>query len=182
MYGLVNQAIKQMVLSELGEPVWCAICSGVGIQYEDFDALRSYPDSLTHDLISAVSEKTNIPADTLLRRFGHYWLFHTAKYGYGEVLDLFGHDLRTCLKNLNRMHEHMGAIMPQLQPPRFTVTEDSPTKITLHYYSTRQGLAPMVYGLLEALSKKFDQPVRIEHIPLGTRSNHDEFELHFEAA
>jgi len=71
-----------------------------------------------------------ITPDEVLRLFGKYWVAFTATEGYGPILNLFGQDLRTCLSNLNRMHAHMGAMMPDLKPPRFRVAENSSTSMT----------------------------------------------------
>jgi hypothetical protein len=71
----------------------------------------------------------------------------------------------------------MGAMMPKLSPPRFRVEEEKPSKLIVHYYSHRQGLSPMVVGLLEGLADKYGEKVSIRHIPRGSRSDHDEFEV-----
>jgi hypothetical protein len=75
------------------------------------------------------------------------------------------------------MHGHMGAMMPDLKPPRFVVTDDGRDRIKLHYYSSRTGLAPMVVGLIEGLSEKFGEPISIRQIPRHSGSDHDEFEI-----
>jgi hypothetical protein len=69
--------------------------------------------------------------------------------------------------------------MPILKPPRFKLEEHSAEKATLHYFSTRKGLAPMVIGLLEGLSEKYNEPIELTFIPTGSRSDHDEFDISF---
>jgi hypothetical protein len=179
MYGLVNQGLKEMVCRERGQDVWREICVELGIPTDDFESLRPYPDSDTGRLIGAIAKRLNKTQQEVLSQFGKYWVPFTAGEGYGAIMDLFGHDLRSCLRNLNRMHGHMGAMMPQLKPPRFIVNERSDTHMIVHYYSTRSGLAPMVFGLLQGLADKFNEQIEIEHIPSGERSDHDEFEILF---
>lgn len=179
MYGLVNQGLKEMVCRERGEDVWREICAALGMTADDFELMKPYPDSDTGRLVEAIAQRLEITPQRVLADFGKYWVLFTANEGYGPIMDLFGHDMRTCLKNLNRMHGHMGAMMPQLKPPRFVVNERSPTSMVLHYYSTRQGLAPMVFGLLQGLADKFGERIEIDHIPVGARSDHDEFDIVF---
>jgi len=182
MYGLINQALKELVQSRTSNQVWSDICATVGISAEDFDSLLPYEDSLTYRLVGATSETLGIPAAEILRMFGRQWVEFTARHGYGEMMDLFGRDLRTCLKNLNRMHGHMGAMMPDLHPPRFIVEEREKNGVTLHYHSNREGLAPLVVGILEGLAQKFREQVVIKHIAKHERSDHDEFDVAFIAA
>lgn len=168
-----------MVCVSFGEQVWGEICAEVNRSSADFDPLRSYPDTETHQMIGAVAKRLDLSVEQVLHRFGRYWIKYTAAEGYGPILDLLGQSFRSCIGNLNRMHGHMGVMMPNLQPPRFTVDEHTQEHITVHYYSTREGLAPMVFGLLEGLSERFEESVVIEYIARGTRSDHDEFDIFF---
>jgi len=54
------------------------------------------------------------------------------------------------------MHDHMGAMMPGLVPPIFDLEKEiTPTHFSLLYTSSREGLAPMVSGLLKALASRY---------------------------
>lgn len=177
MYGLVNEGFRELVLSLGGPEMWASMCAEVGIEPEGFEPLCPYHDSLTYKLVDLACQRLALPTDELLRRYGHYWVTYTAEQGYGEIMNLFGIDLRTCLANLNRMHAHMGAMMPALHPPRFTVEDANESGMTLHYFSSRPGLAPMVEGILEGLAEKFGETISIRHIPRGERCDHDIFEI-----
>ena len=49
-----------------------------------------------------------------------------------------------------------------------------------HYHSEREGLAPMVVGLLKGLGKRFETLVEVTHDKVrGEGSDHDEFVIHF---
>lgn len=179
MYGLIHQAIKDLVCTERGEAGWQAVCAAAEVTHSEFDPLEPYDDAVSYRLVAAAAQYLGLPTNEVLRRFGDHWITFTAEYGYGEIMKMFGHDMRSCLRNLNRMHGHMGALMTQLNPPRFNIIENSEQHITVHYFSTREGLGPMVVGLLEGLARKFDEQVTIEHVFKGTRSDHDEFEVVF---
>lgn len=179
MYGLINKAIKDLVIDKFGRTTWEDIAKAAGILDDDFETLTSYPDQLTFSLVQKASERVNLPSEKILRTFGHYWVIFTAQEGYGEIMELFGKDFLSCMKNLNRMHAHMGVMMPDLQPPRFLVEEIDSSHIRIHYYSQREGLAPMVIGLLEGLAIKFNNKIEIEHLPINDLRDHDEFIIKF---
>lgn len=180
MYGLVNEGIRDLVVSVAGPEAWAAICSDAGIPPEGFEPLCPYDDSLTYKLVGLVSQKLNLSAEEVLIKFGEEWITYTAENGYGELLKIFGTNFRGCLTNLNKMHAHMGSMMPSLAPPQFQVELTGETEMIVHYFSKRDGLAPMVVGLLQGLAKKFGENITLQHIPKGTRSDHDEFTVRIE--
>lgn len=182
MYGLINEGIRDMVVGMAGPDAWRAITEDVGIDPSGFELLCPYDDSLTYKLVELVSKRFELAQEEVLRRYGNYWITYTASQGYGEIMRLFGTDFRSCLRNLNLMHGHMGAMMPKLSPPRFRVEELSERELVVHYYSHRVGLAPMVIGLLEGLAMKYDERISVLHVPKGSRSDHDEFEVSFVSA
>lgn len=171
-----------MVCASRGEDVWREVCESVSRSSDDFEPLVSFPDSETMVMLDAVARRLEISPAEVLRQFGRHWVAYTAREGYGPILDLFGQSFRSCLHNLNRMHGHMGAMMPNLKPPRFTVTEHDSESMTIHYFSTRTGLAAMVQGLLEGLAERFNEQVAIEVFAKGVRSDHDEFDVFFVAS
>lgn len=178
MYGLVNMAIRDLVISKSDLETWNAICVEAGLSCNEFVAMDTYPDPVTYALVNVISKRLSSPVPDILRAFGRYWILYTAKQGYGEILAMFGSDFETCLRNLNNMHGRMGSMMPQLVPPRFIVTsEDGDDLICIEYYSKRPGLGHMVLGLLEGLAERFSLIVEVTYIPKALPNLPDIFEV-----
>ncbi len=167
MYGMVNQAIKGLVVSQFGDQAWSKICERAQLPPEDFVFMQYYPDKVTYDLVGAASAELKLSPEVVLREFGKYWVLYTAKEGYGPIMDLFGADYKSCLKNLNNLHARMGMTMPSLTPPRFVFSEESPTMYIVSYFSKRAGLSPMVAGLLEGLATKYNVKAEVQMITDG---------------
>ena len=177
MYGIINQAVKDLICAQGGQELWIRVCEDAGIGLQEFDALEPYSDDVTFALVAAASKHLGVPETEVLRQFGHHWILFTAAQGYGEIMNMFGRDFRSCLKNLNRMHGHMGAMMPHLRPPRFVVDECSDDRFVLHYYSDRVGLGKLVVGLLEGLAQKYQERICIDYIDREECSDHEQFEI-----
>jgi len=160
MYGIINQAIKDLVIKQTNEDVWIKICEEVHSPV-DFISMEYYQDKLTYDLVGAVSRATGLDPHAILQSFGKHWTLYTAKVGYESIMDLFGSDFLSCLKNLNNLHERMGLSMPDLKPPHFSYEDITEKSIYLNYKSTRKGLVPMVKGLIEGLAEKYHTKVEI---------------------
>jgi len=164
MYGLVNKAIEDLVVSLAGEETWLEIVNRADIGAVTFISLDSYPDEYTFSLVAAASEVLGIPAEEILERFGEHWVRYTGRAAYGHLLKAYGNDVVSFLGNLDALHARVTLIMPNLQPPSFRVTEDGPGRYLVHYQSTRVGLAPMVTGLLRGVGSLFDQELTVERL------------------
>ena len=162
MYGLINIGIKDFIKNRVSKKVWSEICNDLELDRDVvFEALNVYDDKLTYDLVGVISEKLSLEPAEVLERFGIFWVQFTGAEGYGQLMDLFGKDMITFLKNLNSMHARMGSMMPNLKAPRFVVEELSKNEVDLYYYSEREGLGPMVKGLLIGLSNRFGQEIEV---------------------
>ena len=174
MYGLVNKAVVDLVTSKFGQDTWNEIKRKADVDIDVFVSMDAYPDDITYRLVGAASEVLKIPPEQVLEAFGEHWVLYTAAEGYGPMLDASGKTLREFLENLDALHARVALTMPELRPPRFRLVGVDDTTMKLEYYSTRQGLAPMVIGLLKGLSVRFNTPVTITHAPAD---GHEEFTI-----
>jgi len=178
MYGLVNKAIEDLVLRDHGPEAWAKIVDQAGFEDAGFISMDSYPDDLTYQLVGAASQELGVAADQLLESFGHFWILYTAREGYGELLDLSGRSFEEFLFNLDNLHTRLGLSMPALRPPSFECEKLDEKTYRLHYRSEREGLTPMVVGLIKGLADKFGHGVAIRlDVERGQTpdADHDEF-------
>lgn len=182
MYGLVNKAIADMVCSNYGEETWEKIKHKAEVEVETFVSMEGYPDDVTHRLVKAASEVLGLSATEIMHAFGEYWVQYTAQEGYGEMLDMSGDTLPEFLENLDALHARVGVIFPKLQPPSFECTEEEAESLKLHYYSERQGLAPMVKGLVKGLGERFETDVEVTQTQSREDGHEcDEFSIKYQA-
>lgn len=163
MYGLINQAIRGLVIENFGEEMWARIRTSAGVETDDFVSMQSYDDAVTYELVGAASKELDLPAETVLETFGKYWVNYVGQENYGELMNAAGDDLPTFLENLDQMHARIMLSFPELNPPTFRVTDRSENSLVLHYHSERPGLAPLVVGLLHGLGHRFKTDVSVEH-------------------
>ncbi|MEM7261874.1 MAG: heme NO-binding domain-containing protein [Planctomycetota bacterium] len=163
MYGLVNQAIQDLITENFGADVFAKIKERAGVGISEFVAMESYDDAVTYDLVSAASDVLEKPMDQLLEIFGQYWTEFVAERGYGEFLALSGNNLEQFLMSLDDMHTRISLTFPELQPPSFSCERVDDQTLRLKYYSHREGLAPMVVGLLKGMGSVFGQSLDIVH-------------------
>ena len=178
MYGMVNQAIEQMVLRAHGPDVWRDIQRRAGLTVEGFISNEAYPDEVTYQLVGAASECLGQPAERILHAFGEHWVLHTAREHYGPMLAATGSTLPELLEHLPRLHDRVVLIYPKLMPPRIEVTDRAERSLRLHYTSTRPGLAPFMGGLLSGLGQLFGTPTKVTlERPRGAAGGTDIFRV-----
>jgi len=181
MYGLVNKAIKDLVVTNYGEETWLEIARNAGFDESEFVGLQSYPDKLTYDLVHHASIVLKSDAPVILEAFGEYWITYTAEEGYGELMELSGSSFPEFLANLDMLHARMSNIMPHLAPPLFTTRNEKANSLELEYRSHRAGLTPMLFGLIKGLGKRFNLNCRIKQIlEKGDDSDCDVFLIEWE--
>jgi Haem-NO-binding len=179
MYGMVNEAMQQMITSLHGEATWQHIRAQVGCDLEHFIRLDAYPDELTYGLVGAAVAELRVPAPELLHEFGRYWVSFARHGGYGDFF-------RACatyeafLVQLDAMHARLQLSFPGLRAPQFTCAIESPTSLRVVYQSHREGLAPFVAGLLEGLGEPFNVEAKVQHLhgrAPGTAGAEDHFRV-----
>ena len=163
MYGLINKAVCGLLTERFGVDAWHRIRTRAGLPDKPFVSMEQYPDQSTFDLVAAATVELEISAEDILKAFGRYWALYTAQAGYGDLMDSAGKTFVEFVKNLDHLHSRVKLSFPHLQPPSFAVSADGPGYLTLHYYSHRHGLAPLVIGILEGLGERFGIKLAFTH-------------------
>jgi hypothetical protein len=171
MYGLVNKAIKDLVVSKFGADKWQEICDLSNFHDGEFVSMNPYPDSLTYDLVKNAARVLKADAHVILEAFGEYWILYTADEGYGDLMDLTGSTFIEFLTNLDMLHYRINNIMPELAAPQFSTRNEKENSVELEYRSHREGFVPMLRGLIKGLGKRFDLEVEIDHIQEKNNEN-----------
>ena len=176
MYGLVNKALKELILERFGLELWNKVMVEARIDNDDFISNESYDDETTYSIVGSASKLTGISATELLRAFGEHWVLRTAREGYGAMMETHGGSLPEFLQHLPNFHRRVKLIFPNLQPPRFTVSDTTPTSLNLHYHTHRAGLSEFVVGLLHGLGKSFGSSVSVTQVARKEEgADHDVF-------
>ena len=160
MYGLINNALKEMILEKFGEETWNDVLRESGVPEDSFLTMRSYDDEITYSLAGAASKVVGAPVEACLEMFGEYWVLETASKSYGMLLKAAGQNMVEFLQNMNALHDRITSTFLNYVPPEFFVEENG-THHDIHYVSQREGLTPFVTGLLKGLGVRFETEVTI---------------------
>lgn len=183
LYGLVNLAIREMIQSRFGEDTWKDVCSEAGLERGTFEAMTSYPDSITYDLVGASSTVLKTEPEQLLQDFGEYWVLFSGKTVHGPLMSTQGKTFVEFVQQLDAMHSRIAMTFTDLSPPSFRCSNISENALTLHYYSHREGLAPFVIGLMRGVGKMFGLTLTTTPtVSKGPTCDHVQFHVTFQPA
>ena len=114
--------------------------------------------------------------EDVLHAFGRHWILYTGKEGWSTVFEMTGDDMASFLEGLDEMHARVRVAMPDADMPQFTLHREA-DHLTLEYHSSRDGLAPMVSGLLDGLAEYFSESWNVEHTGFRAVDGFDTFRL-----
>lgn len=164
MYGIVNKAIKELVVANFGEEKWEVVREKSGVDIDFFLSYEPYDDEITFKLATAVSEEMKMPIEEVLSAFGEWWILKTTKDKYGSLMDSGGSTLKEFILNLPNFHNRLMLVYPKLSPPEFKISAIQNDSLLLHYVSTRFGFQEFVRGLLQGLAQRFQENIEIQLI------------------
>lgn len=147
-------------------------------------ASRVYGDDLLLAAVAAASQASAIPAETLLREYGRYFITngltrHLCAYILTRV-----HSARELLLSMHDSHQQMGRLPESLTPPLFQyrTQTNKPNELTLIYDSPRK-LCPVLMGAIEGAAERYGEQVQIvEQMCMNRGDQVCRFEVRFSAA
>jgi hypothetical protein len=167
MYGMVNQAIKSMVIENHGEKIWDSVLQKINLEIQDFAPFEQYDDSVTGNLVGAISHITNIRPEDLLEAFGNYWVVYAKNSEYKSILESFADSPIGLIESLDSLHGRLQLLFSELSAPSFWVEHKGPDEVIVHYATvrTQMPLEYFVIGLLKGVFKMFNQPCEVTMLP-----------------
>lgn len=178
MYGMVNNAIKQLIIENHGQETWARVFQDSSLSSDDFYHMEQYEDADSVALVVSASTVLEMTSTAFLESLGVYWITYAMNSDYGDLLEMAGDSLIEVLENLDSMHSRVGDSFDALRPPSFWCTDIQENSLHLHYASEREGLSPMVVGLVKGLGHHFGldcEVVNIESVTDG--ADHDIFSV-----
>ncbi len=163
MLGLVFSEFMDMVETSFPDDVFDRLidvaeesCDSGG----EYTAVGKYDHVEMLTLVTALSEKTEIPVGDLVHAYGKH-LFGRFHKKYPEFFE-DDMDAFQFLKRIeDKIHVQVRRLYPQAELPKFTYEEPSEKELILHYQSNRP-FAALAHGLIEGCIAYFDEKIDVE--------------------
>ena len=114
MFGLINRSLQCFLRDTYGQPVWDAILREARLDFGGFEAMLSYPDDVTDQVIAAAAVILHRPRETLLEDLGLYLVSDAAGTPLRRLLRFSGENFTDFLTSLEELPGRGRLILPEL--------------------------------------------------------------------
>ncbi|MEN1784608.1 MAG: heme NO-binding domain-containing protein [Bacteroidota bacterium] len=161
MKGIIFTEFLEMVESEFGLQTVDSIIEGAKLSSGGaYTAVGTYEFSEMLQLVSGLSETTDIPINDLLHAFGMY-LFNGLVKTHPEIVASYKNPLNLLYSIEDHIHVHVKKLYPDAELPSFRVLERTTQSMTMIYSSSR-GLYALAHGLIQKTFEHFQKEVKID--------------------
>lgn len=160
MKGVVFDILRDMVESQHGLDGWQNMLDRTGSD-GIYVSTKTYADTELMALITAVSEITNTPKNTLIFNFGEYMVpcFYKRFPNFFNDVDSF---IQFLVSVDHIIHVEVLKLYPDAGLPIFDYRDEDENSLTMIYKSPRK-LCVLAEGLISGSAKHFDQQYEMEH-------------------
>lgn len=162
MHGLINRALQRFAEDTFGMDVWAATITEVAPGLSGFEAMLSYEDRLTDDVMAALSRRTGSSVEMLLEDLGTYLVSHPSRDGLRRLLRFGGESFTDFLYSLDDLPDRVRLAVPDLDLPELDLSEHAPGRFTLAVGVGFKGVGHVLLGLLRAMADDYGSLAVVE--------------------
>lgn len=163
MHGLVNRAIQRFVIDSYGAAQWAAVARRAELGFVDFEAMWTYEDEITSQVLTAVCEVLDRPYDELMEDIGTYLVSHPNLEALRRLLRFGGVNFVDFLHSLDDLPDRARLAVSDLALPRLELRERSAHEFSLTCEGDIPGCGHLFTGVLRAMADDYGALVFLEH-------------------
>ncbi|HLJ34867.1 MAG TPA: heme NO-binding domain-containing protein [Ktedonobacteraceae bacterium] len=162
MHGLIFMTWEKYLAERFGRPFLSTYRAAIGETHTDLPlANRLYDDATLVAGVTAASELTGLPVDTLLREYGRYFILngltgHLCTYLLTQV-----HSSRDLLLMMRDAHARLRHTLEGVAPPLFTYEASSRSNEVVLIYDSPRHLCSVLRGAIEGAAERYGEQVRV---------------------
>lgn len=155
MHGLINRAIQCFVRDSYGEETWLGVVRKVDLEFIEFEAMLSYPDAMTGNVLDAVAEILNRPRAEVLEDIGTYLVSHGNMGTIARLLRFGGVEFVDFLHSLDELADRVQLAVPDLRLPAMELRNHNLRRYSLNCECPLEGYARFVIGVLRGMADNY---------------------------
>jgi hypothetical protein len=160
MKGVIFNVLEEMVIEQYNMQTWNEILASQTAE-GIYTAGESYPDEELFNLVATISDKTDIPVETLVGAFGER-LFEGLAARNASFIEAEP-TLKGFLKSVHSViHMEVRKLYENPNLPDFEYAEDADDTLLMRYRSPRK-LCILAEGLIRGAAHHYDTLITIDH-------------------
>ncbi|MGD9862340.1 MAG: heme NO-binding domain-containing protein [Pseudodonghicola sp.] len=163
MHGLMNRAIQSFVCNTYGEGRWKTVTEAAGLGFSDFEAMLTYEDDLTDNVLDALAAELRRDRSEVLEDLGTYLVSHPAVEALRRLLRFGGETYVDFLYSLDDLPGRARLAVSDLTLPAMELREIGPGQYSLTCGPDQPGFGWVMMGILRAMADDYGSLVMLEH-------------------
>lgn len=163
MHGLINRSIQNFVSDSYGADTWALVAAEAGLDHVDFEAMLSYDDALTPQVLDAVSRVLGRPREELMEDIGTYLVSNPNVEAIRRLLRFGGVNFEDFLHSLDDLPDRARLAVADLQLPRMELRQYSDGRFRLVCESPVRGYGHVMMGILRVMADDYGALALLEH-------------------
>ncbi|MEO8244991.1 MAG: heme NO-binding domain-containing protein [bacterium] len=175
MHGLINRSLQCFLHDTYGQGSWEAVVREAGLPLNTFEAMLTYEDALTEQVVTAAVAVLGRPRETLLEDLGHYLVSRESQSTLRRLLRFSGVNFVDFVTSLEDLPERARLVLPNLEVPDLDLRDHGKGQFSLLCTAPLLGSGHVIVGLLRAMADDYGALVLLEH--RGERNGSEEISI-----
>ncbi len=163
MHGLVNKSLQFFLRDTYGAAVWDDVTRRAGLDVTSFEAMLSYEDAVTYQVLDAAAELLDKTREGLLEDLGTYLVSHPSVDALRRLLRFGGVNFDDFLHSLDDLPGRARLAVADLELPELELRPCSRGHYALTVRSRHPGFGHLILGVLRAMADDYGALVLMEH-------------------
>lgn len=167
MHGMINRAIQGFMCDAYGKEAWQEVARVADLGFTEFEAMLTYDDALTDNVINAIVDLMDNPRDQLLEDIGTYLVANPRMESLRRLLRFGGVSFVEFLHSLDDLPDRARLAVSDLDLPKMELREHNPSQYSLTlrtpHPGPKTGWGHIVAGLLRAMADDYGALVFMEY-------------------
>ena len=163
MHGLINRAVQCFVQDSYGAQKWIEVTRIAGVDFIEFEAMLTYDDALTHQIIEGAATALNRSRADLMEDIGTYLVSHPNVEALRRLLRFGGLTFVDFLFSLDELHDRARLAVADLELPRIELYDHSAQSFTLRCQTGIPDFSHLLIGVLRAMADDYGALVVLQH-------------------
>jgi len=165
MHGLINRSFQSFIQETYGQEAWDSVIQTSGLEFSSFEAMLTYADELTDQVIEAGVSVLGRARETLMEDLGHFLVSDERVTSLRRLLRFAGANFTDFVNSLEELPERGRLALPNLDMPELELIDHRGGQFTLRCTAPLRGVGYILVGMLRAMADDYGALVLFENLP-----------------